>query len=64
MTATLAEPPPARTPPQGPPGWLLLPPLLLVAVYVIFAHGCHAGDHDDELSAVRAEAPPPSAARP
>jgi len=32
--------------------------LLLVLVWPIFGHGCHAGDHDDELSIV----PPPDAA--
>jgi hypothetical protein len=26
--------------------WL---PILLIAGYMIFAHGCHLGDHDDEL---------------
>jgi hypothetical protein len=26
--------------------------LLVLAAGLIFAHGCHAGDHDDELAAV------------
>ena len=47
MTATEA---PART----SPGWMLVPPLVLLFVFLVFAHGCHAGGHDDELSAVEA----------
>jgi hypothetical protein len=32
--------------------------LLAVLVWPVFAHGCHTGDHDDELMI----APPPDAA--
>jgi hypothetical protein len=30
-----------------------LVPLVLILLYILFAHGCHRGDHDvdDELSA-------------
>jgi hypothetical protein len=34
-------------------------PWLLIAAYLLFAHGCHSGDHDDELM-IR---PPISAAK-
>jgi hypothetical protein len=29
-------------------GWLWVPPLVLGG-YLLFTHGCHRGDHDDEL---------------
>ena len=31
--------------------------LVLILVWPVFAHGCHGGDHDDELAA------PPEASR-
>jgi hypothetical protein len=64
MTATLADHPPTGARKQeSPPGWLLLPALLIAVALAVFAHGCHTGDHDDELS-VRTEAPRTSQERP
>jgi hypothetical protein len=31
--------------------------LVLLAGWVILAHGCHAGDHDDELAVVPIKSP-------
>ena len=35
--------------PGWPRLWYLLPLLVLLGI-LIFSHGCHSGDHDDELS--------------
>jgi hypothetical protein len=48
MPPILDEAPPAAPPePTTRCGWLFLP-LLLLAGYLLFAHGCH-GDEDNEL---------------
>jgi hypothetical protein len=31
--------------------------LAVLAVWLIFAHGCHPGDHDDELAIVPVSSP-------
>jgi hypothetical protein len=63
MTTALADPP-CRKPPEGLAAWAWVAPLALALAFVIFAHGCHGGDHDNELSAVRTEAPRPSEGSP